>query len=160
MELAGYDVPPVRTERRSVSHARVLAGTEKRDARAVFRGLVVLAAHRLRRMGLAARVLEGWADETAFRVKVSPPSASEQTLLRVAALAWDGRVRPGPKGKVAQIPFSISRTPGHSHTLSIRSLMVRLVCSARSPSQCWGIGRDSAVKGRLGKRPGPAWKVG
>ena len=34
MELAGYDVPPVRTERRSVSHARVLVGPEKGDARA------------------------------------------------------------------------------------------------------------------------------
>ena len=33
MELAGYDVPPVRTERRSVSHARVPVGPEKRDAR-------------------------------------------------------------------------------------------------------------------------------
>ena len=100
MELAGYDVPPARTERRSVSHARVLAGTEKGDARAVFRGLVVLAAHRLRRMDRAARVLEGRADGTAFRVKVSPPSASEQALLRIAALAWDRRVPPGPKDKV------------------------------------------------------------
>lgn len=86
MELAGYEPLPS-VQPRSVSHARVLVGSEKRDARAIFRGLVVLAAHWLRRMDMAARGLEGWADDTVFRVRVSPPSASEPALLRLAALA-------------------------------------------------------------------------